>query len=165
MTEQSGNMCKKIFAVLANDASRHIFAQIELRGLSDIDAAQLSKKNRNALKRLMESGLIVLCNRQYLIGVDNIRNLLRADSNTSSHEGIQRFLKDGRIESLPRKPAQKKQLLEWVAYQVVGPDEILDEKTINERLLKFHPDFAMLRRYMIDERILRRSTDGGRYMI
>ena len=47
--------------------------------------------------------------------------------------------------------------------QVFEPGVRYNEKQVNEALKKFHPDFASLRRYLIDFKVIQRETDGTTY--
>jgi hypothetical protein len=72
------------------------------------------------------------------------------------------FVVKGRIKAIPAK--QKKQLvvLRWLAEQI-EPGVTYTERQISERLQQFHPDYAALRRYLVDFHFLEREGGGGLY--
>ncbi|HLN78167.1 MAG TPA: DUF2087 domain-containing protein [Nocardioidaceae bacterium] len=87
---------------------------------------------------------------------------------TSDHDlerRLSRWLVDGRIAVYPRRTADRRALLEHVVSQALRVDEGLSEPEINERLLAFTDDPATLRRYLVDQRLLVRSPDGGVYYL
>jgi hypothetical protein len=70
------------------------------------------------------------------------------------------FFADGRLTGMPAKRAKRLIVLDHIA----GSFELgvrYDEPVVNEILAAFHPDFAMLRRYLVDEGFL--SRDHGVY--
>ena len=66
---------------------------------------------------------------------------------------------------MPAKQGVRTELLRWVASQTVHPGEILTEVDLNLRLRQFHEDPAMLRRYMIEQGLLRRDPSGKDYRL
>jgi hypothetical protein len=73
---------------------------------------------------------------------------------------LRNFVEDGRLRALPVRAAQRRVVLEYLATQF---DEGVEyaEADVNELLGRFHEDYASLRRYLVDERLLTRSA--GRY--
>ncbi|PRY60317.1 hypothetical protein BCF74_107103 [Knoellia remsis] len=65
---------------------------------------------------------------------------------------------DGRLASIPTKIGKRLVVLDLVA-QDFELGEIYDERTVNEVLKQRHPDFAALRRYLVEEGFLTRR-DG-----
>jgi hypothetical protein len=76
------------------------------------------------------------------------------------------FLVDGRLIRWPAKYSRQLVAAQWLADQL-DPDAILSERELNERLNELHTfsDAAMLRRYLVDLRLLDRSADGSRYVV
>ncbi len=70
------------------------------------------------------------------------------------------FLRDGRIQTMPAKRARRLQLLGEVA-QVFEPGVRYPETVVNRVLAAIYPDYASLRRYLVDEELMAR--DGGLY--
>src|SRR5215472_9749703 len=70
------------------------------------------------------------------------------------------FLGDGRIEAIPVKRSRRLALLDQVA-QAFEPGVRYSERYVSSFLGTLHPDYASLRRYLVDEQFLSRS--GGQY--
>lgn len=69
---------------------------------------------------------------------------------------------DGSLKMIPSQTKKIKIILEYVikAFEL---DVNYSEKEVNEVLKKFHPDTAILRRYLVDYGFLARERDGSRY--
>ncbi|MGH2377161.1 MAG: DUF2087 domain-containing protein [Candidatus Limnocylindria bacterium] len=72
------------------------------------------------------------------------------------------FRADGRLERVPAAPADRRRVLERIAERFERGREYA-EGEVNVLLTQVDADFATLRRYLIDERILDRSR--GRYRL
>jgi hypothetical protein len=70
------------------------------------------------------------------------------------------FRADGRLERMPAAPADRRKVLERIA-QGFDRGRVYEEREVNVILARVDNDFATLRRYLIDERILERER--GRY--
>lgn len=70
------------------------------------------------------------------------------------------FLRDGKIDAMPAKHARRRQLLAEVV-QVFEPGVRYPERQVNDVLGSLYPDYAALRRYLVDEDFLGR--EGGEY--
>ena len=66
------------------------------------------------------------------------------------------FWEGDRLRALPAKRAKRLLVLDRVA-QLFEPGVALPETVVNERLVRVHPDYAMLRRYLVDEGFLTRE--------
>ena len=71
---------------------------------------------------------------------------------------LRAFLRDGRLTSIPAVHSKRLVVLDYLAARF-EPGEAYPEKEVNERLARFHPDYAALRRYLVDEEFLHRR-DG-----
>jgi hypothetical protein len=70
---------------------------------------------------------------------------------------LRNFVEDGRLRSVPVRAAQRRVVLEYLADRFgVGVD--YPESEVNDVLGRFHDDYASLRRYLVDERLLTRSA-------
>ncbi|MGO3021808.1 MAG: DUF2087 domain-containing protein [Brevibacterium sp.] len=77
---------------------------------------------------------------------------------------LRTFMPDGRLVAVPTKRrALVLVLLEVLA--ALEPDRVYDEKRLNAILSDFHPDFALLRRELIDYRLLERNAHTGEYWV
>jgi len=80
-------------------------------------------------------------------------------------DGLEPFVRDGRIRSYPAKVARRLQVLAWAAEQTWASGESLDEAAVNERLLRLTDDPATLRRYLVDHALVRRAPGGTGYSL
>lgn len=67
---------------------------------------------------------------------------------------------DGRLHTIPTKRAKRLVVLDRLA-QEFEPGRVYPEAEVNEVLARFHPDYAALRRYLVDDLFLTR--EGGHY--
>ena len=65
---------------------------------------------------------------------------------------------DGRLHTIPSKQAKLLVVLDHLA-QAFEPGRTYAEKEVNGVLERFHPDFAALRRYLVENQFLARE-DG-----
>ena len=155
------NEWRAVIAALANPDARQVYAEVVL-GLPD--AAGLSpKKRERAVAALRSAGLIRTAQDGALELATAPLTAMLADAAEPRREGIERFTVDGRIETYPAKPTDRRELLEWVAGEALGPDEVLTEAELGERLERFREDVATLRRYLVDEGLLLRTPSGTSY--
>lgn len=67
---------------------------------------------------------------------------------------------DGRLHTIPARHSKLLVVLDRLA-QEFEPGRSYTETEVNEVLQRFHPDYAALRRYLVDDEFLTR--EGGRY--
>ena len=72
----------------------------------------------------------------------------------------QTFIKDGRLSAIPSREKKKLVILNWLLQHFEHNREY-PEREVNEILTQFHPDYASLRRYMVDYGMMQRQ--GGIY--
>jgi hypothetical protein len=70
------------------------------------------------------------------------------------------FIDHGRIETLPARQSRRRLMLDAIA-QAFEPGVRYPERRVSLFLRSIHPDFAALRRYLVDEQFLSRA--GGEY--
>jgi hypothetical protein len=63
---------------------------------------------------------------------------------------------DGQLHTIPSKHAKLMVVLDHLA-QSFEPGRTYPEKEVNEILSDFHPDFAALRRYLVENQFLTRQ--------
>ena len=68
-----------------------------------------------------------------------------------------------RLRAFPRKEKKKIVVLRRIA-QEFAPGEAYTEKQVSAVLRDVYPDFATLRRYLIEYGFMKRSPDGSRYL-
>jgi hypothetical protein len=91
------------------------------------------------------------------------RAILAQQPATPPAQGVERFLRGGRIAQWPASPADLDALLHHVVARVLDPDEVLDERALTERLAPFADDHALLRRHLVDAGLLLRTRSGSQY--
>lgn len=155
------NEWRAILAALANEDARKVYAEFVL-GMPH--PTPLSEKRRTkASTRLRNAGLLGASESGELtLATNAFANALELSAEPK-REGIDRFLRGGRIERYPVRSSDRLEVLEWVATQALRPGEVLTEPQLNERLMAFDTDFAALRRYLVDAGLLLRTTSGTSY--
>jgi hypothetical protein len=154
-----------VVAALANDDARTAYAQIVLGAkLLDVVADLNGKRRNRAIAVLLGSGLVERNAANELEPSEAIfRDLLTQQPRRQAQTGLARFMRLGRIERYPANMAERRELLAWIVRETIEPGEHLTEKQVNERLLSYTDDVVMLRRYMIDFRLLERTPSGTSY--
>jgi hypothetical protein len=73
---------------------------------------------------------------------------------------LRMFVSDGRIETIPARHQRRRLLLDKIA-QAFEPGVRYSERRVSPFLGSIHPDYAALRRYLVDEEFL--SREDGEY--
>jgi hypothetical protein len=68
------------------------------------------------------------------------------------------YFRDGRLVVVPRRRAARLAVLDFLA-GLFEPGRKYTEEEVNAALSRFHPDYCLLRRYMVDEELMDRR-DG-----
>ncbi|HYT26250.1 MAG TPA: DUF2087 domain-containing protein [Actinomycetota bacterium] len=68
---------------------------------------------------------------------------------------LRRFVDGGRLVSIPAGHAKRRVVLGWLA-RLFEPGRYYPESEVNEQLGAHHPDYATLRRHLVDEGFLQR---------
>jgi len=92
---------------------------------------------------------------------ENLATLAPAEREEDATQKIlQTFLDDNRIKEIPAKRQKRLVILQWLVNQF-EPGVRYTEAEMNTRLKQYHPDFAALRRYLIENGLMQRA--GGIY--
>ena len=151
------NEWRRVVAALANPERRAVYAGLVLDSPVDVPPARQAR----ARAALADAGLLTLHADGSATIVERAFDDLLALEPEAKREGVQKFVRDGRIERYPVKPTERLEVLRWVVGELdAGP---WSEASVNEALERFHPDVAALRRYLIDAELLERAPDGSRY--
>jgi hypothetical protein len=70
---------------------------------------------------------------------------------------LSRFLVDGRLVAIPAQRAKRRVILDHLA-GLFEPGVRYQEAEVNKALRAYHPDYAALRRYLVDEGFLKRES-------
>ncbi len=165
-----------LVGLLADDDQRAVFAALTLgeTGLDGVVRATGLPANRasRALARLVDAGLVVTGAGGTLVvlGAAFARAAREAlarpasDEHADQPEEIRKvlaaFVRDGRLERIPTARSKRLVILDWLA-QEFEPGRRYSEAEVNAKLEARHPDYAALRRYLVDEEFLARQ--GGEY--
>lgn len=114
--------------------------------------------------------------RHYSLRQDDLFGLLRAlqermpkEATEATHpdpferETLNTFFERGRLKDIPVNERKRVVLLRHLA-AAFGVDQKYAEKEVNEVLKRFYPDFATLRRYLIDYGLMTREKGVYRRM-
>lgn len=154
---------RPVVALLANDRTRRAWARAVLGdragGPADIDA------DERTLNRLVEAGLVTRDAAGRVIADGAVFRRLLASHAEPTPTGVDRFLREGRIDRYPSNAQDRDELLRWAAEGALAPDEVLDESTITEHLSRFADDPIALRRYLVDAGLVHRTPTGAEYRL
>lgn len=158
----SDSAWRPVFAALANEASRRVYAEIVLG--SDAAGSDLSpSRRRHALESLAKAGLIAPDGGGWRAG-EIFAEVLATAPRPQRRTGVERFLTaEGRIDRYPANLGEREELLRHVVAQALDPGEVLGEAELGERLSRFSEDTAVLRRYLVDAELLERTASGSQY--
>jgi hypothetical protein len=149
---------RRIIATLADPVRRRVYASLVL----DIDVELSAKKRDQAVASLLAAGLLTATPDGPVVDESAFTRLL-AGSPVVARTGVDRFIREGRIEGYPSPPADCEELLRWARDRVLPDDLALDEPALNERLASITHDVASLRRYLVDAGLLVRDAAGREY--
>ncbi|OUE23496.1 DUF2087 domain-containing protein [Clavibacter michiganensis] len=156
---------RRLAAVLADTEMRAAYARVVLgSGLDDALAHLSPARRKKAQASLVGSGLVAVDPDGTASAPDAVfRAILAQQPATPPAQGVERFLRDGRIAQWPASPADLDALLQHVVARVLEPDEVLDEKALTERLVRLTDDHALLRRHLVDAGLVLRTRSGSEY--
>ena len=78
-------------------------------------------------------------------------------------QNINKWIKNNKIQKIPKKENNKIELFNYIANLTFEKNVQYTEKEVNEKLKNFYIDYAILRRYMVDYKILSRTRDCKTY--
>jgi hypothetical protein len=124
-----------------------------------------------ALRRLQQGGLVAADDHRLVARVDVFKDAVRGYARPPAQEEpldpdrqkasvLRAFVADGRLLQIPAARGKRRVVLEHIA-AVFEPGVKYPEKAVNAILRAWYPDYASLRRYLIDEELLDR--DRGVY--
>jgi hypothetical protein len=164
-----------LLAALANDARLRVFAHVLLfRGTTTAVAEACGLRDKDALKlltRLESVGLVARDGSDWVARPEVLRQAVAdavpeqpptgsGDTDPETAAVLRAFLPRGRLDQIPAARSKRLVVLDHIA-RVFEPGVHYAEKDVNALLEGFHPDYAALRRYLVDEGFLAR--DAGSY--
>jgi hypothetical protein len=124
------------------------------------------------LTLLIESRLVAIPGTSgptgYRLDLDELRRISRhafaterapapsIDGDDREQKIVRDFVKEGRLTTIPSSHKKKLVILRWLASQLPS-DTKVPERELNVWLQQFHPDFATLRRELVDNHFLARE--------
>jgi hypothetical protein len=155
--------------LLGDEARLRVVAAIALGARTIDDVAQTADVSpddvRRLLPRLVSAGVVAQDN-GLRIDTSAFRAAARdrpprqrelPEATPEQARVLRNFVENGRLKSLPARASQRRVVLEYLAGRFQhGTD--YTEPEVNELLSEFHEDYASLRRYLVDERLLERAA-------
>ncbi|MDM4762747.1 DUF2087 domain-containing protein [Galbitalea sp. SE-J8] len=145
---------RRVAAVLADEVRRHAYAELVL----GVPTTLSPREHRRALAALESAGLVA----DGAVVPDAFARLLAEDA-PAARRGVDRWLRDGRIEQYPTRVVERDELLAHVAGRLPARD--LSEGELTTALGVVADDPVTLRRYLVDAEYLVRSPDGSVYRV
>ena len=136
----------------------------EIAGATGLSARQLGR----ALSRLVAGGLVEGGPDGYRLRSEVLREAAMADAKPEAEAPLgaddedggvlRRFIRGNRLTSVPVARGKRLVVLDHLA-GLFEPGRRYAESEVNEMLGAWHPDYAALRRYLVDEGFLRRADE------
>jgi hypothetical protein len=162
-----------LLGLLTEDDRLRAVAALVLGARTPAEVAEATgldvRRAGRALTRLSTGGLVEQEKDGYRLLADRFREALdglerpepeAVDSGLGADADrvLRAFLRDGRLTSIPAVHSKRLVVLDFLA-GLFEPGVAYPEPEVNERLKRYHPDYAALRRYLVDEEFLHRR-DG-----
>ena len=172
VNDQPGLHPGALLGLLADDDRLKCLSAVVLGAGSAAEVAQATgltaRAVRRALDRLAGAGVINTGDAGLTVAADQIRlsaqvaTRMRPEVSperlgaTPEQAAVARgFFEDGRLVSIPVQRSKRRVVLDLLAQQF-EPGRLYPEADVNALLGRFHPDYAALRRYLVDEEFLER---------
>jgi hypothetical protein len=151
-----------VVAALLNPDLRQVLA--EAMSATDAATALPAARRARAAGRLAELGLVRIDDDGAVRFDEGAIRRVLDEKPVVKVTGPARYLDAaGRIDRYPVRDADRRELLAWIAQRAFGPDDVLTERAVNERLAQFTDDVAALRRHLVDAELLERTRSGTEY--
>ena len=139
----------------------------DLKFYTTAEIADLLKMNVQVIARKLQYGELT----GYKIGKDwrvkesDLLAWLEKKSNKNQlnpgQKIVERFMKNGRLISLPVQKKKRRYVLEYILQQF-QPNHVYSESEINETISRYHDDYCRIRREFIDEKMMFRKEGNYR---
>jgi predicted transcriptional regulator len=163
----------KIIAVLSHEPASVLdlaekFEQnpsVVLRHLGVLEDANLVKsfnQEGRTFYQFNSKNLDVMAHQRFSVSKNQI-DFSSFDLSENQQAIIKHYLRsDGSLKLIPSQSKKIIAILEYIS-QAFKFDKDYSEKEVNAKLEYYHPDTAILRRYLVDYRYLGRESNGSRY--
>jgi hypothetical protein len=160
---------RELVALLAEPDRLKALATVALGANSLPDVAEYAgldpKSAAKALSRLVAGGLVEGGSGEgYRVRYETLRAAARPPADESEpaeesgNEVLRRFIHKGRLLAMPAAHGKRLVVLDHLA-GLFEPGRRYPEREVNELLGRYHPDYAMLRRYLVDDGFLDRADE------
>jgi len=166
-----------LLALLADEGRRRVVAALVLGAATEAEVLHASGLDdaglRRAVDRLVRGGLVGREGAALVLRAERIDEVVQAASRAARAQRVtpedlgatpeqvpvlRNFVVDGRLTRIPAARGKRRVVLEFLSMQF-EPGRIYPERDVNAMLSAFFPDYAALRRFMVDEELLERR-DG-----
>jgi hypothetical protein len=152
----------RVFAMLVNGGP---MTSDEVAGAAGLDGRTVA----GALERLEAAGLIrpedegrYAARPEVFAASAGLASRLRpetdpVDLGASAEQAavLRGFFRDGKLVTIPSHRGKRRVVMDFLAQQF-EPGQVYREPEVNRTLKRFHPDYAALRRFLVDEEFLER---------
>jgi hypothetical protein len=168
MEESPG--ARELLALLAEPDRLGALAAVTLGADTLAEVAERAglerKEAARALSRLVAGGLLEGgAGKGYRVRTDALKAAARrpagaepAAAGSPEADVLRRFVHNGRLLAMPAAHAKRLVVLDHLA-GLFEPGRRYPEREVNELLGRYHPDYAMLRRYLVDDGFLDRADE------
>ena len=174
MGENNNQRWRPVAAALADRRRLHLYARAVLAAEdgAPLESAGLDAAEAKSATVLQRAGLLDAIDGRLEPRPAVFKDLLSAGT-APPDSSARRFLVKGRVQSYPRRRADRLELLHLIAGEVFetaaapGPGlrPVLTEKELTGRLAAYTSDPAAIRRYLVDEGIVARDPAGTQYWL
>lgn len=162
-----------VVALLADDERLRVVAALVLGARSTDEVVERtglsSRRALEALTRLEAGGLVSHVSGDWVFDVDRLRGIARearprdepddvGDVDAVTASVLRTFLRGGRLTQIPMHAGKRRIVLDHIC-RVFDIGVRYPERDVNALLRVFHPDYAALRRYLVDEGFLGRERN------
>ncbi len=162
----------EVLGLLAEPSRLRVVAALVLGARSTAEVAHRSalgtRDATRALARLAAGGLVSRDGAGWVLHAERLKEVARAAApppDTDDHGAgdagsaavLRAFLKNGRLVSVPAVRGKRLVILDHLA-RLFQPGVRYPEREVDVVLRAFHPDYAALRRYLVDEGFLSRAA-------
>ena len=166
---------RDIVGALADPARLQVVAAIVLGAQTLADVVGATGLSQSAVatasRRLVRIGVVVEGESGWHVDAARLQEAVRAETPPRVPEDfgvtdrrrlavLRAFFKDGRLQSMPAAAGKRAVVLDHLA-TLFEPGHRYAEREVDAILRSVHPDYAMLRRYLVEAQLL--SRDHGVY--
>ena len=157
-----------LVSALTDPERLRVYSRVVLAGEEGTDAEQLRADAPDAakhLQRLAQAQLIVLTQEGRAVARTDAFATAMRSTPTEPQDEVANLFRDGRLVSMPVRPALRRALLEHLTGLIFEPGVRYSEGEVSIALRQYWDDFPALRRYLVSGGLLTRSADGSSYRV